>query len=59
MPPARLMSVDRPHVVPVAALNGRAGLEVDAERRAEERQLRVVDREGVARQQDVDVAARG
>ena len=40
--------VDRPHVVAVTFLDGRAGVEIDAERRAEQRVLDVVDGERVA-----------
>jgi hypothetical protein len=39
--------VDRAHVVPVAAFDRLAGFEIDAERRAEQRLLDVVDRERV------------
>ena len=41
----------------VAALDRRAGFEIDAERRAEQRQLGVVDGERVAGEQHVDPAA--
>ena len=44
-------------MVAVAAFDGLAGVEIDAERRAEERLLDVVDGERVAGEQDVDVAA--
>ena len=48
--------VDRAHVVAVAAFDGRAGFEIDAERRAEQRLLDVVHGERVAGEQHVDVA---
>ena len=48
--------VDRPHVVPMPAFDGLAGLEVDAERGAEQRLLDVVNGQGVAGEQDVDVS---
>ena len=51
--------VDRAHVMAVAAADRRARLEIDAERRAEQRLLGVVHGEGVAREQHVDEAARG
>ena len=41
----------------VTAPNRRAGLEIHAERRAEQRLLRVVHGQGIAREQDVHVAA--
>ena len=48
--------VDRAHVMAMAAVNRLAGFEIDAERRAEQRVLDVVDGERVAREQHVDVA---
>ena len=48
--------VDRAHVVAMPALDRLAGVEIDAERGAEERLLDVVNGERVAGQQDVDVA---
>ena len=49
--------VDRAHVMAMAAFDRAAGLEVDAERRAVQRLLGIVDRERVAGQQHVDEAA--
>ena len=48
--------VDGAHVVMVPAFDGAPGLEVDAERRAEHRELDVVDGERVAGQQHLHVA---
>ena len=48
--------VDRAHVVAMAVLDGQAGREIDAERRARERRLDVVDGERVAGEQHLDVA---
>ena len=57
MPPARADRVDRAHVIAMAVLDRMTGVEIDAERRARQRELDVVHRERVARQQQVDVAA--
>ena len=48
--------VDRRHVIAVALLDRRAGHQVDAERRARQRELDVVDGERVAREHDVHEA---
>ena len=48
--------VDGAHVVVVPAFDGAPGLEVDAERRAEQRELDVVDGERVAGEQHLHVA---
>ena len=57
MPPAAVDGIDGAHMMAVTALNRRARLEIHAERRAEQRLLRVVHRQGVASEQDVHVAA--
>src|SRR4030095_8071334 len=49
--------VDRAHVMPVAAFDRFAGLQIDAERGAEERLLDVMHGQRVAGEQHVDVAA--
>src|SRR5262249_5576074 len=49
--------VDGAHVVTVTPLDRAAGLEIDAERGAEQRLLHVMDRERVAREEHVDEAA--
>ena len=59
MPPARLIGVDRAHVIAVALLDRRARSQIDAERRAEERELDVVHGERVARQHHVSRIRRG
>ena len=48
--------VDRAHVIAMAVLDGMAAAEIDAERRARERDLDVVHGERVAGEQHVDVA---
>ena len=57
IPPARVDRVDGPHVMAVAARTGVPASEIDAERCAEQCLLGVVDGEGVAGEQHVDVAA--
>ncbi len=49
--------VNGAHVVPMTAEHRYAGFEIDAERRPEEHLLGVVDGQGVAREQGVNVAA--
>src|SRR5207237_6544599 len=47
--------VDRPHVMAMSAGDRRARLQIDAKRCAEQRLLRVVHREGIAGEEDIDV----
>ena len=56
MPPARLIDVDGRHVVAVALLDRRAGDQIDAERRARQRELHVVHGQRVAGEHHVHVA---